>query len=879
MRKKYTPGENVMPKVEARGKTLRERRVDDEDERLMNEVREMSLREVGVESSSRRRSHDRRVRSSRDNSRDSGNAESSERRRRHADSDTEVRERRRRHTRADADQRRHRDEQVGLRAGAPVLSADRRLRHSEESARRRHEETSRTAARQIEHQSSLRSLISSSDVDSHEMEEEILRQIRDEGLLDGIDLENIDVHQEDQISERIAEAFRRRQNNRPTEAPRRPSTSSPRPSESWHAPRSSAASRDGNGRHGAERRTSSRPGNDRSQSDEPARSSTTRLDVYTSDEGRRRRHPTSRRATSPIPPRSGPTTRPTSRSQTDLSDRPRSSQNPQPRSITRTQPRSPAEPSSRRPDELVISHELPVGDLHVETTSSPREHELPSTDAVATPGARRSLHQASLSIQPPNSTSTMEDMDDQSLMPAPLSPRGSGHSITDRDIARSSSTERALALGSASRPVSSDSSTASRVRSSLFPEPSITCSRCSRTHIEYEIHYHCGTCNEGNWNICISCYRAGRGCLHWFGFGNAAWAKWERELEAGLHTADSEKPHTLAAYRYLPPKSSPGGADGRKTLTPEDPSTRLQSGAFCSSCLEWANECYWRCDICNEGDWGFCNLCVNQGRCCTHALLPLQYKPSEAYVPALSAPIDQAAPPSATINTSPGVRVFGAFKPLIFRTKCDICHYPIQPSQARYHCSSCTSTVPGTYTGDYDVCNTCYGKLLGSRRISPENGSQGWRRCLNGHRMIMIKFEDIDGGHRRVIVQDLVGGRHLREEPYQSPDSGLKKWTWGEGSQIRLVTDKVIDTAPSTAEGMNLSTNFPPNGGSGMNVLARWPWYPKEGAEGEGELLFPRGAEIREVVDVNGDWFWGVYMGETGLFPSPYVRVLDNGPA
>ena len=45
--------------------------------------------------------------------------------------------------------------------------------------------------------------------------------------------------------------------------------------------------------------------------------------------------------------------------------------------------------------------------------------------------------------------------------------------------------------------------------------------------------------------------------------------------------------------------------------------------------------------------------------------------------------------------------------------------------------------------------------------------------------------------------------------------------------------------------------------------------------EGEGELAFPRGAEVRECVDVNTDWFFGAYMGKKGLFPAPYVRVLD----
>lgn len=51
VKKKYTPGEEVIPKVEAKEKTIRERRVEDEDRRLMDEVRNLSLREVGVESS------------------------------------------------------------------------------------------------------------------------------------------------------------------------------------------------------------------------------------------------------------------------------------------------------------------------------------------------------------------------------------------------------------------------------------------------------------------------------------------------------------------------------------------------------------------------------------------------------------------------------------------------------------------------------------------------------------------------------------------------------------------------------------------------------------------------------------------------------------
>jgi hypothetical protein len=49
---------------------------------------------------------------------------------------------------------------------------------------------------------------------SHEMEGKILRQIREERLLNGIDLENIDVSQENRTSEKIAEAFRKRQSEK-----------------------------------------------------------------------------------------------------------------------------------------------------------------------------------------------------------------------------------------------------------------------------------------------------------------------------------------------------------------------------------------------------------------------------------------------------------------------------------------------------------------------------------------------------------------------------------------------------------------------------------------------------------------------------------------
>jgi hypothetical protein len=58
----------------------------------------------------------------------------------------------------------------------------------------------------------------------------------------------------------------------------------------------------------------------------------------------------------------------------------------------------------------------------------------------------------------------------------------------------------------------------------------------------------------------------------------------------------------------------------------------------------------------------------------------------------------------------------------------------------------------------------------------------------------------------------------------------------------------------------------------GKFVRALWSYYPEEGEGGEGELMFPKHAEIKEVEEVNEDWWYGVYAGDIGVFPSIYVR-------
>ncbi|CAL3965676.1 unnamed protein product [Diplocarpon coronariae] len=885
---KYSPGDDVLPKVEAREMSLRERRLEDADRRLMDEVRGLSLVEVGVESSEARRERRRREEgrsnrprghSSRGTSRDASRDERAPEER-----DRERERERRRRREAEAD---HRRAQSNLQAETETTEERRR--------RRSNERRSTTAARQIEHQSSLRSLISSSDVDSREMEEEILRQIREEGLLDGIDLENIDVSQEDQISERIAEAFRRRQSERARQAPERRSAAGARRPELETRHVSTPASAETSGDDGP--RDSSRRRRTHSRSTSAASAEHTirpppsmsavqaaHLEVHSSDEGRHRRTRTGSRSsrvstTAPIPA-AEPDVRPAARPQAETStstSRSQSAHSPATLPLLTEISRSTTDPSTQAASELPVPGRLSRPSPS-SPNSSPRLRSSPrfESSVVAGPERRtRTAPPAETSIPTSGPSATLSASPDRSVMPAP-------HSHVD-SAKKLSLSDKATAMSSGSRPNTS-SSGASRARPQLFPEPSVTCARCQRSHIEYELHYHCGRCRNGDYDICLSCYRAGLGCLHWFGFGQSAFEKWQLKIQSGAKVA---QPHMLSASRYLPPRIMPGGAEGRRTLTPDDPHKRLQSGSFCASCLAWANECYWLCNICNEGDWGFCNLCVNQGRSCTHPLLPLTYKPAESSIAPMSPTHDQQAPVSASILTGPGVMELGNFKPLTFSTKCDICRYPIQPSQSRYHCFSCVSRVPGTFAGDYDICTSCYTKLVvTSRRISAENGHSGWRRCLQGHRMVVVGFEDSDGGQRRVLVQGLVGGSGLNVHPLpgkEPPGAELQQWTWGDGVHVegddthaRLVTTDVMKSAPASSPDLVLDERFPPDGGVGMICAAEWSWYPAPGAEDE--LLFPKGAEVRECRNVNDDWFHGTYMGKRGLFPSPYVRLLDRGP-
>ena len=801
IKKTYTQGEDILVKV----KRKRETNDEEEDRRLVEEVREMSMREV------RRRHNGSRERDSTRRIRETATADW-------------VHDPR--HQRRDEN-----DHGTGAQIAGQSAFGDRV-----------------SEARRIEHQSSLRSLLSSSDVDSSEMQEEILRQIREEGILDGIDLDNLDVSQEDELSERIAEAYRRRHRLRA----RQQEDTSDRPQ--------TPDSRE-QGAEAPEQRHHRRPGRSPNPPDSSAHSSHPPLsrphllEAYPTSQGHRRRTSSEhRRQTSPTPASyssraSSDTQRQAARSATDLSNTSRTVTNQRERPLD-------ISGHSRRTsdtDRLRLR-----GEVRDSTSRTSQDSRSPRTR----PQAISSTQANAASVPSPQPSPNVAARLDVTVGPQA--------SRNDRPRAASRASSQPSTIAPAQLP--------------SYPEPSVSCDKCGKRNLEYELHENCPKCNDGRYHLCLRCYRLGRGCLHWFGFGHLAMQRYRQQEPISGYPPNHPLPHRLTGHRYLPfpPETRHIAVSGSSVSTSSDPSSRLQAGPFCSNCSTFAPDCYWKCDDCNAGEWGYCNACVNQGRCCTHSLLPVRYL--DSVNPQSTSPSTQAQhstitpflqhPKSASDNQFIDQLTGQRYIPLTFSTRCDICTYPIPPSNTRFHCPKCNE-------GDYDICSPCYNKLVNAGQISAENGAKGWRRCPNGHRMIVIGFQDSNLGQKRIVVEDLVGGHALKDDA--EGDSSLE-WKWQEDGQPQV--KRVSKVFPGRANEVRdspladgvaappLLKIYPPNGGNGMRVLALWSWWPADGVSDE--LAFPKGAEIRECEDVNGEWFWGTYCGKMGLFPSNYGRILET---
>jgi hypothetical protein len=845
-RAKYRPGDNLLPKLRRREER------DADEERTLADVHALSLREAGITSAG------------------SGGGALEP-----------PRERRRRERSRDGsrESRRSRDARPPRSRPSPGTSPSRAM----------------LPPRAIEHQASLRSLLSSSELDSEHVDEDLVRQVLEELVAEGVDLSQIGPTQEEEITERIAEAVRRRQSERHAERQRE------------RRERRERLARQGL----SATSTASLP---------PAtRSPLTRE----AEAARRRIHGRSESVSSTPQTAAGP---PVSRpglidaaNHGRRAGHERSSSQGSSRSARRVQPPPPAPSVSSAARQSANHVERPMPSDTVSAPMRRQSDQGQSSGVESRQQFRNSLHTAMSAVPPsPRASALNTPTSDSptssvaivgsSSTPAitpfgpPASRRTTDPASTRNQPSPNHATPPILTMPAFARSTTDPAANEPRSRQTLgdasvtlpvlYAEPQISCKHCGKEDLEHELHYHCSKCNDGTYNLCHRCYRAGKGCKHWYGFGWTAWARYERDRPEGGYPSDHEQPHILTGHRYRIPMSplTESTTPPYVLMSEDDSKHRLEEGVFCDSCKAYANACYWKCDFCNEGDWGFCNDCVNQGRHCTHPLLPVAHQvkkannatwssttsaPSTPPLHSGLAPPDSdtnaaATPPrtpkSASFTRSPDYATIVnlVFRPLNFTTLCNICSVSIPSINTRYHCFRCNS-------GDYDICMACYHKLNVSGRISKEDGINGWRKCLRGHRMVVIGFEDHDGGQRRIVVRELVGGYTLKEDDAdsvpKSPTTGvpMREWKWRDYNG-----DVQNYRAPSSAS--IPAQKFPPDGGVGLKLQARWNYWPEEGVKDE--LAFPRHAEIREVTDINGDWYWGVYCGMTGLLPASFVSSI-----
>ena len=466
----------------------------------------------------------------------------------------------------------------------PGTGYERGLRHEGRGVRPDRGYDERQQASQLEHQSSLRSLISTDDLDPAEMEEEILRQILEEGLLDGVDLASMTTEQQDQLSERIAEAYRRR-HHRPRTRQRRAAEQATAPARSRDAsrrrPERSPARSPRRSPATSPPRSPRRPhAPSTGESQQSPRHATfqreDRLQAYPAPRpGHHRRRSEGRRQTAPV--EVNPSTQaPAARSATDLSIAPQNNSRP------------------RRASHGISGSEVPSHRQILAHTDSP----VPTSPVQSPPQSPPAVGTSRFIGR--DGSPRQSNIQSMSPSAVPLEHSHNQHPQVIADAHYYAGTQVTAPYHPRTSSMSGSNQTPGLARLKAYPEANISCERCGNAGIQYDLHHNCSSCKDGRFNLCHRCYKVGHGCLNWYGFGYSAWDRYQKK---GAPT--SELPHALLACRYRRPRPDEilqNGAESQQMMTREPAAKRRRVGAFCYSCHEFADDFFYKCEACNQGE-------------------------------------------------------------------------------------------------------------------------------------------------------------------------------------------------------------------------------------------------------------------------------------
>lgn len=730
------------------------------------------------------------------------------------------------------------------------------------------------------HSTSLRSIISNSvhsdEIVEPDIREEIIQQIEEEGMLDGIDIDNLTPAMEEEFSERIVRAYYRRV-------------------QQDHARRAALRS------------------------------------TYQADSARRRhRH---------------------DRNDAELTDTSGS--------IAGDGPTRRQRPSrSTRPHEVLQSprETLPFRDRSARLRSASRTdqsrgqgHQI-STSASLSPSAP---------IPIPNTAQTSLSRHGYAHSPSMLS-TSAASDRSPRSLNRSRA--RIESMYSPSRPIHS---LEQPVVTATRPAPILICAHCSRPNIQFSLHYHCSECRSDDYDICITCYRRGRGCEAYTGPAHNYFPRYlkssqsslapyaESEDASGLilpspprNTFENEaRPHVLLARRframnptYPASISSPQSASSQRSSGQD---THLEEGLFCDICSNHADEQYWHCEVCNDGSWGFCNACVQKGSHCSHPLFAVQsvsahlagagtdlVNTSELNHPRHDTTnshqaLDNASRRSNMSRASlPHVPDPSLYMYISLTCACDICHTSIPADMPIWHCKECNSS-------NADFCSQCIRTFSSTTHYDPpastfsqtdsqqstdvgaHDSSQSvleqsihdkaLYKCPANHltsKVVLTTLlkqgtkatrrtatcspsQSIMSTKQRYASTDTNGKRALALWSYiPASDSSMRRGEESSRSAVSLISsgsdaDADADAASNDVANANANAcsgaSIDPNASVNANANANL----NAARDASDELLFPRNATLFDVVPLNAQWSFGTYAGAAGVFPSAYCRMLE----